>query len=113
MPEQHPACIVMPVRKCAGGLRSHFSEPTSDAIFWDERDPVNYRSGKHPNSLKNLRSPWKKGESGNQRGRPPGISVRQKLLDLVDADLKEEAQQLLLEAFARGEPWAVELITGE
>ena len=74
---------------------------------------MKYRSGKHPTSQKNRHSPWKKGESGNPRGRPPGRSARQKLLDLVDADLREEAQELLLEAFARGEPWAVELITEE
>jgi len=32
---------------------------------------------------------------------------------LIDQDLKEEAQKILLQAFSRGEPWAVELIQGK
>ena len=70
---------------------------------------MQWSPGKHPNSQKNLRSPWRKGQSGNPRGRPPGGS-RKKLLALLDEDLKAEAQEILLQAFARGEPWAVELI---
>ncbi len=70
---------------------------------------MQWSPGKHPNSQKNLRSPWRKGQSGNPRGRPPGGS-RKKLLALLDADLKAEAKKILLQAFARGEPWAVELI---
>ena len=71
---------------------------------------VRYAPGKHPNSQKNLRSPWAKGQSGNPRGRTPGSSTRLKLLSLVDEGLKAEAQQILLEAFSRGEPWAIELV---
>ena len=70
---------------------------------------MQWSPGKHPNSQKNLRSPWRKGQSGNPQGRPPGGS-RKKLLALLDADLKAEAREILLQAFARGEPWAVELI---
>ena len=72
-------------------------------------DPARSSSGKHPNSQKNLRSPWSKGQSGNPRGRPPGGS-RKKLLALLDEDLTAEAKEILLQAFGRGEPWAVELI---
>ena len=72
-------------------------------------DRVKYSPGKYPNSQKNLRFPWRKGQRGNPRGRPLGGS-RKKLLALLDEDLKAEAQEILLQAFARGEPWAVELI---
>ena len=72
-------------------------------------DRVKCSPGKHLNSQKNLRSPWRKGQSGNPRGRPPGGS-RKKLLALLDDDLKAEAKEILLQAFGRGEPWAVELI---
>ena len=73
---------------------------------------MRYAPGKHPNSQKNLRSPWAKGQSGNSGGRTPGSSTRLKLLSLVDEGLKDEAQQILLKAFSRGEPWAVELVLG-
>ena len=72
-------------------------------------ESARHSRGKHPNSQKNLRSPWRKGQSGNPRGRPPGGS-KKKLLALLDEDLKAEAKKILLQAFARGEPWAVELI---
>jgi len=32
-----------------------------------------YPKGKHPNSLANLKKGWKPGQSGNPKGRPPGI----------------------------------------
>ena len=35
--------------------------------------------------------------------------TRKKLLALLDEDLKAEAREILLQAFSRGEAWAVEL----
>ena len=74
---------------------------------------MQYPAGKHPNSQKNLRRPWVRGQSGNPRGRPKGSATRRKLLKLVDEGVKEEARKILLQAVARGEPWAVELILEE
>ena len=74
---------------------------------------MKYAPGKHPNAQKNLRPPWVKGQSGNPKGRPKGSATKRKLLTLIDQDLKEEAQKILLQAFSRGEPWAVELIQGK
>ena len=80
-------------------LTSHQGESTpSRATRRRYSMPVGGRAmqwspGKHPNSQKNLRSPWRKGQSGNPRGRPPGGS-RKKLLALLDADLKAEAREI-------------------
>ena len=50
---------------------------------------VKYAPGKNPNSLAALRKGggWKPGQSGNPKGRPPGIKyVGEALRDLLEAD---------------------------
>jgi len=63
-----------------------------------------YPKGKHPNSLANLRLGWKPGQSGNPKGRPPGIkyvseALREQLandpalVDMLAKKLIERAQK--------------------
>ena len=44
-------------------------EQIDNADFFTANNETNYKQGKHPNSIANLKS-WEKGESGNPSGRP-------------------------------------------
>jgi uncharacterized protein DUF5681 len=59
--------------------------------------------GQHPNSLKNLRPPWKPGQSGNPSGQR-----RAELSDLIDGVLSEE----LPRAKVKGETQKKTIIRG-
>jgi len=66
-----------------------------------EKRKPKYPKGKHPNSLANLKKPWRPGESGNRNGRPKGIKyLSEALRDLLqdEAVVRELAEQLVKRA---------------
>lgn len=68
-------------------------------------------AARHPNSLANLRRPWRTGESGNPRGRPKGRhSPERKLRKLFEAGLEDRAEQMLSAGVAMFRPWAWDLL---
>lgn len=68
--------------------------------------------GQHPNSRANLQEPWRRGQSGNPRGRPRGSKhPARRLYELLTRpDLVDAAEHLLYLAAASGEPWAWNLL---
>ena len=56
-----------------------------------------YPKGKHPNSLANLKSKWKPGQSGNPKGRPKGIKYISEALrdELEDPDIADKLAKAL------------------
>jgi hypothetical protein len=85
-------------------------------VAWIEADPAKVgedgvRRGCHPNSLANLRPPWRPGQSGNPRGTNNARRERDAqqialgILDAIDAAYErgdEEQADALLEPFAQG-----------
>jgi hypothetical protein len=74
-------------------------------------------SKKHPNSLANLRPPWKKGESGNPVGRPPRPSLEALIEEVLDEPVSGTGyshREVLARAFVsqcvKGHPRALALL---
>jgi hypothetical protein len=44
----------------------------------------------HPNSMKNLRAPWKKGQSGNPAGRPKRRTFEELVHDVLSEEVEGE-----------------------
>ena len=71
----------------------------------------------HPNSLANLK-PWKPGQSGNPKGRPPKVRTIPDILRRLGQERVKDGEQTRLEAVLRkvydlaleGQAWAVQFI---
>ena len=67
--------------------------------------------GDSPRSRANLAPAWSPGQSGNPNGRPPKRQhAARRLLRLLEDGATDQAERLMLGAFARGEPWALDLV---
>lgn len=81
---------------------------------------MSHPRGRHPNSLRNLRPPWRSGQTGNPRGinqhtgRIAFEAHIQTILDEIDEETGQTKQErlarVLVDRGLRGERWAVQVL---